>query len=83
MGYNGKLLIAVCDQQPATSFTAWLPLLYPERRERKLKQLSVPVSCTLKDGEKRQAKQTWHIIITALHALFLTAQKKHIWRKRL
>lgn len=81
MGYNGKLLIAACDQQPATAFTAWLHFLHPERRERKLKLPSVSVSRTLRDRNKKQAKQTQHIIITTLYAL--TAQKKHIWGKRL
>lgn len=83
MGYDGKLLTAACDQQPATSSTAWLHLLHPERWKRKLKQPSGSVSGTSKgEGKKRPTKHTQHIIIIALYALLLTAQKKHILGKK-
>lgn len=82
-GYRGKLLIAAFDQQPATPFIVWLHLLRPERRERKLKQSSVSVSCTLKDTINKQAKQSQHfadnnsIICTVANS----SEKPHLWKK--
>lgn len=80
MGYSRKLLVAACDHL----FHSVAP---PSSSRKKGKETETAFSfCQLsfeRQGKNRQAKQTQHIIIIALHALLLTAQKKHIWGKTL